>query len=251
MKREAILISTIAEDAAQTAEQYGLGLELAEFCTASNLDDDFAQTDCTVKKQMAHANRFVLHGPFSELFPCAVDPKARDLARLRYRQIFAVAQAYGISKVVLHAGFQPHLYFPCWFTQQSIVFWKAFVPEIPHGMTICLENTLEETPDMLMEIFRAVESPKLRMCLDVGHVNAYAHTPVSQWLTACGPYISHFHLHNNDGRQDAHNAVFQGTVDMEQVLDMAQTLCPSATVTLEVRQAEPSVRWLLEKGWIL
>lgn len=251
MKREAILISTIAEDAAQTAEQYGLGLELAEFCTASNLDDGFAQTDCVVKEQMTHANRFMLHGPFSELFPCAVDPKARDLARLRYRQTFAVAQAYGISKVVLHAGFQPHLYFPCWFTQQSIAFWKAFVPEIPDGMTVCLENTLEETPDMLTEILRAVESPKLRMCLDVGHVNVYSCTPVSQWLTACEPYISHFHLHNNDGQQDAHNAVFQGTVDMEQVLDMAQTLCPSATVTLEVRQAEPSVRWLLEKGWIL
>ena len=45
MKKEAFLISTIAEDAVQTAVQYGLGLEVAEFCTASNLDERFLETD--------------------------------------------------------------------------------------------------------------------------------------------------------------------------------------------------------------
>ena len=34
MKKEALLVSTVAGDAVSVARQYALGLELAEFCTA-------------------------------------------------------------------------------------------------------------------------------------------------------------------------------------------------------------------------
>ncbi|MGM9553011.1 MAG: sugar phosphate isomerase/epimerase family protein [Faecousia sp.] len=248
MKKEAFLISTIAEDAVQTAMQYGLGLEIAEFCTASNLDERFLETDAAVRAKMAQLPCRVLHGPFNELFPCAIDPKARELARLRYRQALKAAQSYGISTLVLHAGFNPHLYFPCWFTEQSILFWRDFVHEIPDGMTVCLENVLEETPELLTAIVRTVESPKLRLCLDVGHISAYSSVPALQWLESCAPHIAHFHIHNNDGSRDAHDALFAGRLDMKQFLRSAERLCPNATFTLELLTAEPSVLWLAENG---
>ena len=97
MKKEALLISTVAGDAATVARQYALGLELAEFCTAYNLDDAFAQTDRAVREKTAGLACRVLHGPFNELFPCAIDPRARELARLRYRQAVAAARGYGIK----------------------------------------------------------------------------------------------------------------------------------------------------------
>lgn len=248
MKKEAFLISTIAEDAVQTARQYGLGLEIAEFCTASNLDERFSETDAVVGAKMSQLPCRVLHGPFNELFPCAIDPKARELARLRYRQALEAAQSYGISTLVLHAGFNPHLYFPCWFTEQSILFWQDFVHEIPDGITVCLENVLEETPEMLTAIVRAVGSPKLRLCLDVGHINAYSSVPAAQWLEACAPDIAHFHIHNNDGTRDAHDALFAGQLDIKQLLYGVEQLCPNATFTLELLTAAPSVRWLAENG---
>lgn len=248
MKKEAFLISTIAEDAVQTARRYGLGLEIAEFCTASNLDERFAETDAAVRAKTESAACCVLHGPFNELFPCAIDPKARELARLRYRQAIEAAQSYGISTLVLHAGFNPHLYFPCWFTEQSILFWQDFVREIPDGMTVCLENVLEDTPDMLTDIVQAVQSPKLRLCLDIGHIKAYSSVPAEQWLEVCAPYTVHFHIHNNDGSHDAHSALFTGRLDFAQLLRSAERLCPSATFTLELLAAEPSVRWLAENG---
>ncbi len=248
MKKEAFLISTIAEDAVQTAVQYGLGLEIAEFCTASNLDERFLETDAAVREKLSRLPCPVLHGPFNELFPCAIDPKARELARLRYRQALEAAQSYGISTLVLHAGFNPHLYFPCWFTEQSVLFWQDFVQEIPDGMTVCLENVLEETPELLTDILQAVGSPKLRQCLDVGHINAYSSVAAEQWLEVCAPYTVHFHIHNNDGSRDAHDALFAGQLDMKQLLYSAEQLCPNATFTLELPAAEPSVRWLTENG---
>ena len=35
---ERLHVSTVASDAPETAEEFGLGLETADFCTASNLD---------------------------------------------------------------------------------------------------------------------------------------------------------------------------------------------------------------------
>ena len=57
MNKKNVYISTTAPDASQLAVQYGLGIE-----------------------------RKVLHAPFNELFPCAIDRKAGALAAERYRQ---------------------------------------------------------------------------------------------------------------------------------------------------------------------
>ena len=38
---EKLYISTIAEDDAELAQKYGLGLEIAEYCTAWNMDEFF------------------------------------------------------------------------------------------------------------------------------------------------------------------------------------------------------------------
>lgn len=100
---------------------------------------------------------------------------------------------------------------------------------------------------MMIEIFREVDNPRLRMCLDVGHVNAYSPVPVEEWVSACAEFLSHFHIHNNDGSQDAHCAPGEGTISMAALLRQAQTLCPEATFTLEVLQAAPAVSWMLEE----
>jgi hypothetical protein len=38
MKKENVYLSTIASDAAPLAREYGCGLEIAEFCTAWNME---------------------------------------------------------------------------------------------------------------------------------------------------------------------------------------------------------------------
>lgn len=248
MKQRNFLISTIAQDAFSAAETFGLGLELAEFCTALNLDVNFAATDSAIKEKGAGRPLGVLHGPFNELFPCAIDLKVRELARLRYRQAISCAQGYGISKVVLHAGFNPYLYYPCWFSDESKLFWKEFLEEIPDGMVVCLENVLEKEPELLADLVGSIGSPKLRLCIDFGHVNAYSPVPLSRWLEVCAPYISHFHIHNNDGSSDAHEALFRGTLPMAELLTRAEVLCPQASFTLELLEASPSLRWLQEQG---
>ena len=247
MNPNQIYLSTIAPDAADTAKGFGLGLEIAEYCTAWNMDEKFAETHGIVEQEIDGVSRRLLHAPFSELFPCAVDPKARDLARFRYRQAISLAKRYGAEKVIIHGGYNPRLYFSCWYTEQSIVFWKDFLKEDP-GVDIVLENVLEGQPEMLGDIMQAVDHPRLRLCLDVGHVNAYSPVPAEEWLKKCAPWLSHFHIHNNDGTYDSHSLPGEGTIPLGSLLRTAETVCPGATFTLEVRQAAPAVLWLQERG---
>ena len=246
MKKEQIYISTIAPDASRVAKEYGLNLEIAEYCTAWNMDEKFAGVDSVVRKKLEGIPTSTLHAPYNELFPCAIDKKARELAAFRYRQAIDLAKRYGSTKVIIHGGYNGWIYYPVWYTEQSILFWKEFLKEAP-GVEIVLENVLEREPAWILDIIKGVDDPRLRMCLDIGHVSAYSNVSVVDWLETCAPYISHFHVHNNDGTLDQHNALNDGRIPMKEFFLRAEELCPNATFTLELMKAEPSVCWLLEE----
>ena len=250
MNKEHIYLSSIAPDAADMAREFGLGLEIAEYCTAWNMDEKFGEVDPAVRKKLDGISRSTLHGPYNELFPCAIDRKARALTAERYRQAIDLAKAYGSSKVIIHGGYNPWIYYPVWYVEQSIVFWKEFMKTDP-GVEICLENVLETEPQWLLDIVRAVDDPRLRLCLDVGHASAYSRIPLMTWLESWAPYINHFHIHNNaglgtDGTADQHRPLNEGAIPMKQLLRRIDELCPEATVTLEMMEMRSSLEWIQE-----
>ena len=247
LKKDKIYLSTIALDAAETARKWGMNLEIAEFCTAWNMDREFPAVDKAVRKKIEGIGGLLLHAPFNELFPCAIDPKARELAASRFRQAIDLAKAYGAKKVILHGGYNPWIYYPVWYVERSVAFWKDFLWEDP-GVELVLENVLETDPAWLLDIVKGVNDPRLRMCLDIGHVHAYASIPVMEWLEKCAPWIGHFHIHNNDGTADRHCALFEGSISMADLLRRAEQLCPDATFTLELMEDGPSVAWLADNG---
>ena len=249
MKKENLYLSTIAPDAVHMAKEYGIHLEIAEYCTAWNMDEKFGGVDQVVRKKLDSISQSVLHAPFNELFPCAIDRKARALAAERYRQVIELAKRYGSTKVIIHGGYNPWIYYPVWYVEQSILFWKEFLKEDP-GVEIVLENVLETEPQWLLDIVKGVDDPRLKLCLDIGHVNAYSKISVMDWLESWAPYLSHFHVHNNDGTRDQHNALDDGTIPMKEFLLRAEELCPNATFTFELMKDEPSMKWLAENGLI-
>ena len=245
MDQRKIYISTTASDAHETAKRYDLGIEIAEYCTAWNMDEKFREVHPKVQEETAGISRRIFHAPFNELFPCAIDKKARVLAAYRYRQAIDLAKQYGATKVVVHGGYNRGLYYPIWYVEESIKFWREFLRKDP-GVQIVLENVLEEEPGMLLDIVTAVDHPALRLCLDIGHVNAYSQVPLMQWLESWKDHLSHFHIHNNDGSWDTHHALYDGNIPVREFLNRAAECCTDATFTLELLEAGPSVRWLLE-----
>lgn len=245
MKKERLFLSTIADDAVQTAREFGLGVELAQFCLAENMDKTPPDVQASLDAALEVPRR-VLHAPFAELCPAAIDPLVREVAKRRYLQAAALAKRYGAEKMVVHSGFIPLVYYPEWFAPQSAAFWREFLNDVD-GLTLCVENVLETSPDVLRQIAEQVNDPRLRICFDVGHAFCQS-GELAPWLDALAPYSSHVHLHNNHGTFDEHLGLPDGTLDMAAVIRQLEALAPQATYTLEVRSARASVEWLLKEG---
>ena len=245
MKREQLFLSTIADDAVQTAREFGLGVELAQFCLAENMDKTPPDVQASLDAALEVPRR-VLHAPFAELCPAAIDPLVREVAKRRFLQAAALAKRYGAEKMVVHSGFIPLVYYPEWFAPQSAAFWREFLNDVD-GLTLCVENVMETSPDALRQIAEQVNDPRLRICFDVGHAFCQS-GDLAPWLDALAPYSSHVHLHNNHGTFDEHLGLPDGTLDMAAVIRQLEALAPQATYTLEVRSARASVEWLLKEG---
>ena len=171
IRPDRLFLSTIADDAPETARAFGVGLELAEYCMASNMDVDFDATDVAVRTKIEGLQSVMLHAPFNELCPSAIDPIILDVAKKRYAQAYELARYYGIRRMVVHSGFIPLVYFPGYFTERSVQFWRDYLKTLPGDFTIMLENVLEDSPDMLIDIVKGVGDPRFRLCLDIGHAN--------------------------------------------------------------------------------
>ena len=91
MERTQLYISTVAAGCDESARRHGLGLEIAEYCTAANLDSPTLEVSAAAARHRRAAERFVFHAPFNELCRAAIDPLAVELTRKRYRQALAAA----------------------------------------------------------------------------------------------------------------------------------------------------------------
>ncbi len=236
-------LSGLDSRAPELARRYGLGLELTELAYAPMLEE--AGMIDRLRQTAGGIGSLWLHAPFAELCPCAIDPLVRQVALRRYRQTVTAARELGICRVVVHGGFIPLVYFPEWYVEQSVVFWREFLREVPKDFTIALENVMEPGPEMLVDIVRQVDDPRLGLCLDVGHANTQiSRTPPLQWIGPMAPFLRHVHLHNNQGALDTHAGLMDGTIPMKEVLGALLRQCPGATWTIECQDAEPSIQWL-------
>lgn len=248
--KDKLYVATIAQDAKAMAEQYGIGIEVNEFCTAANMDADFAHWDTVARSKMAAASRHIFHAPFNEIHPSAIDPMMRRAAMQRLNQAYALAQSYKINRMVVHSGFLPDIYFPVWFIDRSVEFWQEFMADKPRGFQLMIENQLEEYAPLLPELCEKLNHPQVSLCLDVGHALYRSRQDIRHWVDCFAPYCTHIHLHNNDRVWDWHYCLGQGSIDMAEFLPYLLQKMPDATITLEHMQAADSLAWLAERGYI-
>ena len=246
-----LYLSTIGEDAAPLARTFGLGLEIAEYCTAWNLDEFYKETDASVRKKMQGIDRFILPAPFNELCPAAIDRQVRAVAVKRYEQTLTLARSYGIRRIVIHGGFIPTIYYDSWFCAESVAFWRDFLSCVPGDTVLLLENVMEPTPGLLRHIAEEVGDPRFRLCLDVGHAfSAASSSPVEEWVRVSAPLLSHVHLHDNLGERDLHLPLGEGSMDLNRILSLLWECGEDITYTLENSLAAPSLAWLRDHNYL-
>ena len=83
---------------------------------------------------------------------------------------------------------------------------------------------LQDNNDLFDATMRRSRSPRMPRAV----------TASASVSPVCAPYLSHVHLHNNDGVRDLHAPLDQGAMDIAGLLTELSALCPRATVTLEL-----------------
>ena len=253
MKQTNLFIATFSDQAVETARAYGIGLELNHTCISEMLDAPNRPALLAEMRRDMEASgadtpqKLVLHGPFTEIHPAAIDHRARALGMQRLNEAYEVAAALGVKRMVVHTGWLPFIYFKSWQAEKGAAFWQTFMQDKPADFEIYVENVLDDEPEMLAAMMQQIDDPRIRLCLDVGHANA-AKAPdlaVTAWIRVLAPYLAHFHLHNNDGSGDTHAAFDEGSMDMQEILQTIDRCCADdVTYTIEALEPLPCLAWL-------
>lgn len=262
LKSDRFYMATMGEGCPALVKKYGTGIEIDHFCSAENMEGErFAGTKEEVDRALAQADtpERIIHAPFNELFPAAIDPRALALARLRYEQAYRIACHYNAKSMVVHSGYVPFVYFKEYHISRSVEFWREFMKDKPEDFTLLIENVLEDEPftmaQLMAELREGEKNPakknRYRACLDIGHRNITSSMSAVKWIEALAPYLGHAHLHNNDGKGDYHWCLHRGNMDMEEIMDAFLSMAPEdMTYGVECIEPEPSMEWLLRKGYI-
>lgn len=249
--KDRLYIATMCENWLDVVRTGNMAIETDHFCQAENLDgSECVQAKAELKKIMDKHEVKVLHGPFNELFPAAIDQRARSLAMDRLNQAAEIAIDFGIKRMVVHSGYIPFVYFKEWHRNRSVEFWQEFMADKPDDFEICIENVLDDEPYMLAEIAKLIDDKRVGLCYDVGHANIVGECSQDEWLETMAPYLKHLHIHNNDGTGDYHNEIMNGSIDMDRLIRGVIKKCsPQTSITMEVLQCKNSLDWLMAREY--
>jgi sugar phosphate isomerase/epimerase len=179
-----------------------------------------------------------IHLPFHDLQPGSLDDLILEATRERLQRAMHIAKIYKPRYLVGHAYFIP-LYadmFSKWLSR-AITTWEMAMEIWPEHAPLYLENVREIDPRPLADLMGELNSKKVKFCLDIGHWASYGngsqYQNLSQWIQTLGPYLSHLHLHDNDGIADLHLGLGQGCISWLELFGGLEFLELSPSFTLE------------------
>ena len=175
------------------------------------------------------------HGPFLDLIPPSNDIEVSALAKNKFIRAITACNKLNIQNIIFHNGWNPTFYSDDKWITNSINFWKDIISNSFESINICLENVMENNSKLIYEIIKGVNNPRFSACLDVGHVNVYSSGKITDWFKTLSVNIRHIHLHNNYGKEDNHNGLNKGLINIEEVFNNAEKYCPEATINIEIR----------------
>lgn len=186
-----------------------------------------------------------LHGPYDGLNPGSLDEATRLLTVERYRHAFRAAAILKPKNIVLHPGYSEKKYkgdINAWLAQ-SLKTWPEFVKEAQRlNVTIAAENVFDREPAALKTLVETIDSQFFRVCLDTGHINAFAGADMEEWLRALGPNVAEVHLHDNFGSADEHLPLGEGSIDFKRFFALLKTYAKDPVYTIEPHGEEEMKR---------
>lgn len=214
--------------------------------------DRFSRRDFAAVADRLHEAglKITIHGPFQDILPGALDAKILAASRSRLQDAFELLEVFQPRSIVCHIGYEARHYRGVeerWL-EHSIATWEPLAEQAARsGTMVALENVYETQPELIRELFARLQAPNIRLCLDVGHLQAFGGGNFPAWLDEIGGLVGQLHLHDNHGALDDHLALGQGVVPLPRILSFFAARHPAPLVTLEPHHEDslaPSLEFL-------
>lgn len=227
----------------EVCKEKGFGIEMQSFYDPNLIDskefESLISEHCEVFKDFSNGKS--LHAPFWDLNLGSKNKMIKDITMKIFQDAYKVAKKLGCSEMIVHNGFVPNTSFYDGWVRNATAFWKEFFADKDDSITIMLENQCEEDCELLRMEIDAVNDPRLKVCLDIGHANANSNMSLDDWIECLGDRIGYLHLHNNYGKKrgqpsylnDAHLGLDDGNINIPEVLALLEKNCPNAIWAIE------------------
>lgn len=241
----------------ELCQKYDLGIEVQTFAepvipnlgifgvnSKSELIDKYSQ----VLKQTSKGKS--LHAPFKSYDLANQDPDIQAIYFKRLNEAYAIAKRLGCTEMVVHSGYETNGPWVNGWLNRATLFLKEFLKDKDNSITIMIENQKEENCEILKKLIDCVNDPRVKVCLDIGHINANCprltedNWKIETWIKELGNRIGYLHLSNNEGPKkenpflymnDTHGALGEGNIPIEKVFELIDIYCPEAICNVEVK----------------
>lgn len=178
----------------------------------------------------------VLHAPFSGFHPGSGNPLVRRQTTQILESSLKLAERINARKIVFHPGLErvySQRQVDIWL-EQSFRLWTNYIGwATDNDCIFCIENIYESSPDPLLQLMSAIDSPCFGHVFDLGHWNIFCRNRLDDWLDQMAGFICHLHLHDNHGQADEHLAIGTGTVPFADLFRWLALNSCSPSVTIE------------------
>jgi sugar phosphate isomerase/epimerase len=220
------------EDFLKFAKANSCNLELGTFAYANALDSNWRSLVKEHQRALsAFKGKVSVHGVFQDICIHSNDSKIAEVSKQRILRNMDVAQSLSAKYVVFHANFNPfvygELYKSNWIARNAS-FWKDVLDQ--YETTVLLENFWESSPEIFNALLNKVNLPRLKVCLDTGHVNAFSKVPIDEWVAKLNKQIPYMHFSDNMGNSDQHLEIGCGNIKWQ-----------ALTAILEKHQVTPEI----------
>ena len=119
-------------------------------------------------------------------------------------------------------------------------------------MNVYMENMFDTEPDEIANLAeRMTDVANFGICFDYAHAYLTS-TPLLVWAEVLAPYIRHVHINDNDGRNDLHLALGDGTIDWVKFLKLREMYFTNASVLIEttpIENQKKSLKFMKKMGF--
>ncbi len=188
---------------------------------------------------------YSLHAPFADINIASPAKPMLNASLKRLKQSLSNANALDAKMWVFHPGqrtgigqFYPDADYQTMFQSISELYAEAE----DYGINIALENLpskywfLMSTPQEYQRLYKETGLP-VGITLDLGH--AHLEGQIKPFMEQLADRIMHIHASNNDGSDDHHNGVDDGTIDYNWFADSLKKIGYDKTVVVESMRKVP------------